>query len=147
MLELEITEHTLIEDVQRTNETLIGLAEHGIRIAIDDFGTGYSSLGYLQGLQFDVLKIDRAFVQGLPNSKSVAIVEAVLGVANALGKEVVAEGIDTDRQLRKLTELGCAIGQGFLLSVPILEDEVLEWAARLDETSVIEKLIARRASA
>jgi EAL domain-containing protein (putative c-di-GMP-specific phosphodiesterase class I) len=141
-LEIELTEHCLVEEFDRTNALLGRLAEHGIRVAIDDFGTGYSSLGYLQGLQFDSLKIDRAFVQGLPSNKSVAIVEAVLAVANALGKEVIAEGIDANRQRVKLIDLGCQIGQGFLLSIPIPADEVLEWSLRLDQTSVIHKLIA-----
>ncbi len=144
-LEIELTEHCLVEDFERTNDLLVRLSEHGIRVAIDDFGTGYSSLGYLQGLRFDSLKIDRAFVQGLPSSKSVAIVGAVIAVANALGKEVVAEGIDADHQRTKLVELGCRIGQGYLLSIPIPGDEVMEWSQRLDQTSVIEKLVAQQA--
>ena len=142
-LELELTEHCLVEDFDRTNVILSRLSGHGIRIAIDDFGTGYSSLGYLQRLQFDTLKIDQAFVRGLPAAKSTAIVEAVIGVANALGKTVVAEGVDSDRKRQKLIELGCRVGQGYLLSVPIPAEDVLEWCARLDESSVIEKLVAQ----
>ena len=69
--------------------------------------------------------------------------EAVIGVANALGKTVVAEGVDSDRKRQKLVELGCRVGQGYLFSVPIPADEVLEWCARLDESSVIEKLVAQ----
>lgn len=141
-LEVELTEHCLIEDFEHTNDLLHRLSSHGIRVAVDDFGTGYSSLGYLHGLRFDALKIDRAFVQGLPSEKSVAIVEAVLAVARALDKEVIAEGIDAEHQRMKLVELGCRIGQGYLLSVPIPADEVMEWSARLDQTSVIEKLVA-----
>jgi EAL domain-containing protein (putative c-di-GMP-specific phosphodiesterase class I) len=142
-LELELTEHCLVEDFERTNAIMTRLSNHGIRIAIDDFGTGYSSLGYLQRLQFDTLKIDQAFVRGLPSRKSTAIVEAVIGVARALDKTVVAEGVDSDRKRQKLVELGCNVGQGYLFSVPIPADEVLEWCARLDESSVIEKLVAQ----
>ena len=142
-LELELTEHCLVEDFERTNAILSSLSNHGIRIAIDDFGTGYSSLGYLQRLQFDTLKIDQAFVRGLPSRKSTAIVEAVIGVANALEKTVIAEGVDSDRKRQALVELGCHIGQGYLFSVPIPADEVLEWCARLDQSSVIEKLVAQ----
>jgi predicted signal transduction protein with EAL and GGDEF domain len=141
-LELELTESGLIDDFERTNELLNRLGRHDIRIAIDDFGTGYSSLGYLQGLRFDSLKIDRAFVQGLPAEKSVAIIEAVLAVAKALGKDVIAEGIESERQRVKLVELGCTIGQGYLLSQPIPEAEVREWTRHLEQTSVIEKLVA-----
>jgi diguanylate cyclase (GGDEF)-like protein len=142
LLEIEITEHCLISDFERTNETLKRIGRHGIRVAIDDFGTGYSSLGYLQSLRFDTLKVDRAFVQGLPGEKSVAIIEAVLAVAKALGKDVIAEGIDAERQRLKLVELGCAIGQGYLLSLPIPAEEVMDWSRHLDQTSVIEKLVA-----
>jgi diguanylate cyclase (GGDEF)-like protein len=141
-LELELTEHCLIADFERTNEILNRIGQHGIRVAIDDFGTGYSSLGYLQSLRFDCLKVDRAFVQGLPGDKSVAIIEAVLAVAKALGKEVIAEGIDAERQRLKLVDLGCRIGQGYLLSFPIPEAEVMEWSRCLDQTSVIQKLVA-----
>jgi diguanylate cyclase (GGDEF)-like protein len=144
-LEIELTEYSVIEDFEPTNERLRRLSKHGIRIAIDDFGTGYSSLGYLQDLRFDTLKIDRAFVKGLPAGKSVAIIEAVLAVAKALGKEVVAEGIDAESQRIKLVELGCTIGQGYLLSIPIPADEVLGWIEHLDQTSVIKKLVAMQA--
>ena len=146
-LELELTEHCLVEDFERTNAILTRLSNQGIRIAIDDFGTGYSSFGYLQRLQFDTLKIDQAFVRGLPSRKSTAIVEAVIGVARALDKTVVAEGVDSDRKRQKLVELGCHVGQGYLFSVPIPAEEVLEWCARLDESSVIEKLVAQNGAA
>jgi diguanylate cyclase (GGDEF)-like protein len=142
-LEVELTESSLVQDFERANRVLSRLSSHGIRIAVDDFGTGYSSFGYLQRLQFDTLKIDQAFVRGLPAAKATAIVEAVMGVARALGKTVIAEGVDSDRKRQKLVELGCRVGQGYLFSVPIPADEVLEWCARLDESSVIEKLVAQ----
>jgi diguanylate cyclase (GGDEF)-like protein len=142
-LEIELTEHSLIANFDEANRLLSDLRRHGIRIAIDDFGTGYSSLGYLQGLHFDVLKIDRGFVKSLPSQKAVAIVEAIVGVAHALGKEVIAEGIDSDERRVKLLELGCKVGQGYLFSVPIGAGDVIEWSRHLDETSVIEKLVAR----
>jgi two-component system CheB/CheR fusion protein len=141
-LEIELTEHSLIENFASANAVLDDIRKLGVRVAIDDFGTGYSSLGYLQDLHFDVLKIDRGFVKSLPNEKSAAIIEAIVSVANALGKEVVAEGIDAEIQRLKLVEMGCRIGQGFLFSVPIPADEVIEWSRRLDVTSVIDKLVA-----
>lgn len=134
-LELELTEHSLIADFANANRVLGELSAHGVRIAIDDFGTGYSSLGYLQGLHFDVLKIDRAFVKDLPANKSVAIVQAIVAVARALDREVIAEGIETDAQHTKLVELGCNLGQGYLFSLPVTGEELVSWAARLDAST------------
>ena len=122
-LELELTEHGLVEDFERTNVILTRLSNRGIRIAIDDFGTGYSSLGYLQKLQFDTLKIDQAFVRGLPTRKSTAIVEAVIGVAKALDKTVIAEGVENEGQAGALRELRCDFAQGFMYSRPVPADQ------------------------
>jgi diguanylate cyclase (GGDEF)-like protein len=141
-VEIELTEHSLIDNFEAANAVLDEVRQLGVRVAIDDFGTGYSSLGYLQELHFDVLKIDRGFVKSLPSEKSAVIVEAIVSVANALGKEVVGEGIDAEVQRLKLVELGCRIGQGFLFSVPIAPEDVIEWSMRLDVTSVIQKLVA-----
>jgi diguanylate cyclase (GGDEF)-like protein len=124
-LEVEITEASVIADFRATNDALARLLKHGVRIALDDFGTGYSSLAYLNELVFDTLKIDRAFVTNLPADKSVAIVKAIIAVASTLGKQVVAEGIETESQYRKLASLGCDLGQGYLLCRP-LEAPVLE---------------------
>jgi diguanylate cyclase (GGDEF)-like protein len=126
-LEVEITEASVVADFRGTNETLSQLVKHGVRIALDDFGTGYSSLAYLNELVFDTLKIDRGFVINLPAEKSVAIVKAIVAVAGTLGKNVVAEGIETEMQYRKLAALGCDLGQGYLLSRPLEAEAFVTW--------------------
>ena len=135
-LELELTEHTVVSDFAHCNRVFRELGARGVRIAIDDFGTGYSSLGYLQELSFDALKIDRAFVAGIPNKKSMAIVQAVLTVAHALGKYVVAEGVESPLQAEQLAVLGCDIGQGYLFSRPLSVDEFVETAHTLGSTAL-----------
>lgn len=118
-LQMEITEHMLIEDLVTTASTLKLLRELGVGVAIDDFGTGYSSLRYLQELPVDVIKLDRSFVQGLEsNAGALAIVEGITSLAHAIGLSVTAEGIETVEQLARLRGIGCDRGQGFLLAVP-----------------------------
>ena len=126
-LEVELTEATLIADAEAANTKLKELAELGVRVALDDFGTGYSSLGYLNDLVCDTLKIDRAFVINLPDERSTAIVRAILAVAKTLGKEVVAEGIESVMQLRQLEMLGCDVAQGYLFSRPLDGQALCEW--------------------
>jgi diguanylate cyclase (GGDEF)-like protein len=118
-LVLELTESILVEDSDRVGVTLGELKQLGVRLALDDFGTGYSALGYLKRFPFDIVKIDRSFVRGLgEDAGDSAIVGAVLGMASALGMEVVAEGIETETQLACLTELGAQYGQGFYFARP-----------------------------
>jgi EAL domain-containing protein (putative c-di-GMP-specific phosphodiesterase class I) len=118
-LVLELTESILVEETGQVGVTLAGLKEIGVRLALDDFGTGYSALGYLKRFPFDIVKVDRSFVRGLgQDSGDSAIVGAVLGMARALGMEVVAEGIETEEQLACLTELGAQFGQGFYFAKP-----------------------------
>ncbi len=126
-LELELTEHGLVGDFAASNRTFGELRKMGVRIAVDDFGTGYSSLGYLNELEFDVLKIDRKFVAGIYEGKVLAIIEAVAKVAHTLDKSIVAEGIESARQHSLLAELGCDMGQGFLFCRPLRAEEVAEW--------------------
>jgi len=96
----------------------------GIRIALDDFGTGYSSLGYLQRFPFSKIKIDRSFVSGLPgNEESQAIVRAVIGLGEALGIRVTAEGVETQEQFDWI-KCGCHEAQGYFLSRPVAAREV-----------------------
>lgn len=118
-LEIELTEASLVRDFRTTNDTLSKLRELGVTIAVDDFGTGYSSLSYLNDLVFDVLKIDRAFVTNLPTPKSIAIVRAIIAVADSLGKRVIAEGVETESHYSQLLALGCDYAQGYLLSKPL----------------------------
>jgi diguanylate cyclase (GGDEF)-like protein len=134
-LELELTETTLVNDLRSANARLDELSALGVRISIDDFGAGYSSLGYLNELTFDTVKIDRAFVASLPADKSVAIVRAIVAVARALGKEVVAEGVESERQRLQLTKLGCNRAQGYLFSIPLDEPAFAKWLGQFSRAT------------
>jgi diguanylate cyclase (GGDEF)-like protein/PAS domain S-box-containing protein len=119
-LELELTESVLMEATRRHSEELERLRHIGLRIVIDDFGTGYSSLDYLRSFRVSRLKIDRRFVSGVTvNADDATIVRAVIGLAQALGIEVVAEGIETSEQRAFLLSNGCLTGQGYLFGKPI----------------------------
>ncbi len=124
LLTVELTESSLMNELGATLGTLHALRERGISIAIDDFGTGYSSLAYLRSLPIDMVKIDRTFVAGIDRSgDDYAIVAAIIRLAQALGKKVVAEGVETEQQLDLLTDLGCDLAQGFLFSPAVFELE------------------------
>ena len=119
-IELEITESALMEDVETSAALLTRLKQLGTTIAVDDFGTGYSSLQYLQRLPVDVLKVDRSFVSGLDQSDGdLAIVRAVVQLADALGLTSVAEGVESAGQLEQLRALGCRQAQGYLFARPV----------------------------
>jgi diguanylate cyclase (GGDEF)-like protein len=122
---LEITESTMMSASQATSRTLSELKKLGVRLAIDDFGTGYSSLSYLRRFPIDTLKIDQSFVAGLDQqAEDLAIVEAVTRLANALGMDVTAEGIETDTQRRLLEQLHCDRGQGYYFSRPLRRERM-----------------------
>ncbi len=122
-LKLEITEGTIMLDVESTIATLSNLKAIGIKLAIDDFGTGYSSLAYLKRLPLDVLKIDRSFIRGIvENSEDKAIVQAILLLAKSLNLEVTAEGIETAEQAAMLNSWNCQRGQGYYFSRPMEVD-------------------------
>ena len=124
-LVLEITESTLMEHRELALKALDALGEMGVKLGIDDFGTGYSSLAYLSTLPFDCLKIDRSFVSDMEkNAKNLEIVRTVLSLGLSLGKQVVAEGIETHDQLRRLRQMGATIGQGYLLAKPLSVPQV-----------------------
>ena len=125
---LEITESVVMDGVESTIETLRALKGLGVHLSIDDFGTGYSSLSYLKRFPIDVLKIDRSFVDGFgTDPEDEAIVTAVVRLAQALGLETVAEGIENTRQLVGLSELGCGAGQGYYFSRPLSGDDIVAW--------------------
>jgi diguanylate cyclase (GGDEF)-like protein/PAS domain S-box-containing protein len=122
-LTLEITETTLMQRIDVALETMNRMRESGVRFSIDDFGTGYSSLAYLSTLPIDSLKIDRSFVMGMQTKpQNVEIVRAVMTLGQALGRRVIAEGIETQEQLSTLLTLGVHVGQGYLLSRPLPAD-------------------------
>jgi diguanylate cyclase (GGDEF)-like protein/PAS domain S-box-containing protein len=124
-LVLELTESILVEESESVGRTLAELKALGVRLAIDDFGTGYSALGYLKRFPLDIVKVDRSFVNGLGRDEGdSAIVGAVLGMARALGLEVIAEGVETPEQLACLRELGAEYGQGFYFARPCPPDEL-----------------------
>jgi EAL domain-containing protein (putative c-di-GMP-specific phosphodiesterase class I) len=118
-LGLEITETSLMRPNAVTTRNLHELDALGVRIVLDDFGTGYSSLSWLKQHPFSALKIDRSFIQGLPENRADhAIVAALIGMAEALGCMVTAEGVETAEQLAALRVLGCPRAQGFLFARP-----------------------------
>jgi diguanylate cyclase (GGDEF)-like protein len=131
-LTLELTESSIVQDPARATRVFDALKSLETTVAMDDFGTGYSSLAYLQRLPIDVLKIDRSFVSGMMvDPDSVAIVRAVLSLADALGMSTTAEGIETVELATTLATLGCASGQGFYFAKPLEADSALDyWRSR-----------------
>jgi EAL domain-containing protein (putative c-di-GMP-specific phosphodiesterase class I) len=131
-LTLELTESTIVQDPGRATRVFDALKALDTTVAMDDFGTGYSSLAYLQRLPIDVLKIDKSFVSGMMSDPdAVAIVRAVLGLAEALGMSTTAEGIETVELATTLATLGCASGQGFYFAKPLESVAALEfWKLR-----------------
>ena len=124
-LRLEITETVIMENAVTAIDMLHQLKALDIKLSIDDFGTGYSSLSYLHRFPFDILKIDRSFVSRMNTEReSRSIVKTIMTLANELGKDVVAEGIETNEQHRLLTDLACQYGQGYLFSKPLTFDKI-----------------------
>lgn len=120
LLNLEITESAIMSDVEAAQATLQRLHQQGFQLSMDDFGTGYSSLSYLHQFPFDVLKIDRSFIQALGQDSSRSkIVHTIIALARTLGKTVVAEGVETREQAEYLAALGCDFGQGYYFSRPV----------------------------
>jgi len=127
-LMLEITESLLVRDDDRLWRDLARLRRAGVRIAIDDFGTGYSSLSYLRSVPLDVLKIDRLFTSTITASrKQRALVDGIIQLAQTLGLQVVAEGVESSAERTLLTELGCPFGQGYLFARPLPLADTMDW--------------------
>jgi diguanylate cyclase (GGDEF)-like protein/PAS domain S-box-containing protein len=118
-LDLELTESTVVRDVDSAIQKMAKLRQQGVRISVDDFGTGYSSLGYLPKLPIDILKIDRCFVAQIgKNDVAVPLIHGMISLGHSIGKRVIVEGIETAAQLEILRELNCDEVQGFLLGRP-----------------------------
>ncbi len=123
-IEIELTESALVDNYANAKEILKQIHELGVRIALDDFGTGYASMSYLKEFPFDTVKLDRSFVQDLPDdNESAAIAKAMIQLADALNLTMVAEGIETEAQKAFLTDQGCTFGQGYLWSKPVPAEE------------------------
>jgi len=128
MLELELTERMLMDDTASVHATLSRLRALGVRIAVDDFGTGYTSLRHLKDLPLDRLKIDRTFVEGLPDDVgSAAIAAAIVQMGHGLGLQVLAEGVETAAQQQHLRALACDAQQGLLHSGPLAAADFEQW--------------------
>ncbi|MBE8472785.1 putative bifunctional diguanylate cyclase/phosphodiesterase [Streptomyces justiciae] len=127
-LQLEITEHVLLEDPQRAADTLAGLTGHGVKMSLDDFGTGYSSLVHLRRLPVSELKIDRSFVARLAvDAEDAEIVRCTVDLAHSLGLLVVAEGVEDDETWERLRDLGCDAVQGWLVAAAMPAEETTAW--------------------
>ncbi len=123
LLELELTESTLLNNQAEVADELHALRRLGVRVAIDDFGTGYSSLAYLQMLPIDRLKVDRSFIRDIDdNGNGAAIVQAVVGIGRSLNMEVLAEGVETSEQLNRVIAAGCQFVQGYYFSHAVPPD-------------------------
>jgi len=130
-VELEITESMAMEEPDLLIERLAAIKRTGVSIAIDDFGTGFSSLSYLQRLQVDRLKIDRAFVTEITGSaRGSSIAEMVIELGRNLGLSIIAEGVEDERQAQILQALGCPLAQGFMFSRPLAPEALMEWLGK-----------------
>jgi len=146
-LELELTESVLMENLEKTLETLQNIKALGVGLSIDDFGTGYSSLSYLKRLPVNVIKVDRSFVMDIPgDTDDMEITAAVIAMAHKLRYKVVAEGIETEAQHRFLRESGCDYGQGYYFSRPLHPDDLIEFCGRYQTKLENDAEISRRST-
>jgi EAL domain-containing protein (putative c-di-GMP-specific phosphodiesterase class I) len=124
-LEVEVTESIFVRDGTTARATLEQIMALGCSVALDDFGTGYSSLGYLRKLRFSTIKIDRSFVQGaaVDNAESLAIVRAVVAMADSLGMATTAEGVETAEEAKLITAMGCTKIQGYYFGRPMEKED------------------------
>ncbi len=124
-IEFEITETYLMKDIEQSQKLLEKLHSSGVSISLDDFGTGYSSLGYLKQFKIDTLKIDQMLIRDIEtDTNDYAIAEAIVGIGHALQLKVIAEGVETERQMQMLKDIGCDHFQGYYFSKPVAADEI-----------------------
>ena len=136
LINLELTETALLEDLTIARPVLADISSYGVGIHIDDFGTGYSSLSYLAELPVQTLKIDQSFVDRLTESDANArVVQAIIALGKAMGLNVVAEGVETEQQLKLVHTFGCDLAQGFFIGKPMPEFEFVEWCDDGDPTT------------
>lgn len=134
-LSLELTEESLIQDIEQTIETMNELSKLGIKLALDDFGTGYSSLSHLRRLPVNTLKIDKSFIDDLPHqSEAVKLASGIIQIAQNMGCEVVAEGVEHEAQRALLESIGCDLIQGYLLGRPVRAEDVSRLLGRSEES-------------
>jgi diguanylate cyclase (GGDEF)-like protein/PAS domain S-box-containing protein len=118
-LSLEVTESSIIENIELSGRTLETISNHGIQVDLDDFGTGYSSLYYLSKLPIDTIKIDRSFIHSSRESQYQTLIKAMIGLGHELGKRIIAEGVETQDQMRFLQQNQCDFGQGYFFRKPV----------------------------
>ncbi|MCM3241373.1 EAL domain-containing protein [Cytobacillus oceanisediminis] len=134
-LTLELTESTMLRNVEHSIQVMQSLQNIGVKVSIDDFGTGYSSLSYLKDLPINTLKIDRSFINNLRlNTSDVAIVKAIITMGHGLAVKVVAEGVETQEQIELLKELKCHYAQGFYIHKPLMTSEFEEGLSKYAQT-------------
>ncbi|WP_181898389.1 putative bifunctional diguanylate cyclase/phosphodiesterase [Alteromonas aestuariivivens] len=129
-IELEVTESSLLHDIQGTVAKLKALQQEGFTIALDDFGTGYSSLSYLQELPLDVLKIDKSFVEKLTNQSASELISSIIAIGLNMDLQVVAEGTETESQVTALANMKCSLFQGYHFGRPMPAEEFANWYQR-----------------
>jgi len=130
-IDLEITENVVMTDITAAMNTIVSLQNMGIKVSIDDFGTGYSSLAYLRTLPIDKIKIDRSFITEVAiNDSDFTIVKSMIELSHALGKRVLAEGVEESSQLDLLRKIGCDVVQGYFISKPLEENALSKYLSR-----------------
>jgi diguanylate cyclase (GGDEF)-like protein/PAS domain S-box-containing protein len=137
-LELEILESAALQDIPHMREVMQACQTLGVCFALDDFGTGFSSLSYLKRLPAETIKIDRMFVDGLlDDEEDATLITAIVGLAGAFGRTVIAEGVETPAQANKLLELGCDLGQGYGIARPMPAADMAPWARGFNASSYV----------
>ncbi|HMI18612.1 MAG TPA: bifunctional diguanylate cyclase/phosphodiesterase [Sphingomonas sp.] len=145
-LVIEITESSLIADMDAARTTIAAFKRAGFVVALDDFGTGYASLRHLRELRFERIKIDRSFVRDIATSDSAQIIRAILSIGRGLGLPVIAEGIETTDQLHALLQFGCTGGQGYLYGQPMSAHDALGIIAKPERDLLLNALGMRQAA-